>query len=80
MSQPRENLWTDGRMDRETLFYRTLLAKIGGPKIEKETKKGVIANQKQKKKQSYRISSNENWASKISTMPFHTRIKTSTTL
>ena len=50
MSQSRENLWTDRRMDRETLFYRTLLAKIGGPKIEKETKKGVVANQKQKKK------------------------------
>ena len=31
MSQSRENLWTDGRMDGQTLFYRILPANIGGP-------------------------------------------------
>ena len=31
MSQFRENLKTDGRMDGQTLFYRTLPAEAGGP-------------------------------------------------
>ena len=31
MSQSRENLRTDGRMDEQTLFYRTLPADAGGP-------------------------------------------------
>ena len=31
MSQSRENLRTDRRMDGQTLFYRTLPAKVGGP-------------------------------------------------
>ena len=39
MSQPRENLWTDGRKDRlydgqTTLFHRTLPATPGGPTRE----------------------------------------------
>ena len=32
MSRSRENLKTDGRTDGQTLFYRTLPAKAGGPK------------------------------------------------
>ena len=36
MSQSQENLWadrkTDGRTDRQTLFYRTLLAEARGRK------------------------------------------------
>ena len=31
MSQFRENLKTDGRMNGQTLFYRTLPAEAGGP-------------------------------------------------
>ena len=31
MSQSRENVRTDGKTDRQTLFYRTLPAKTGGP-------------------------------------------------
>ena len=35
MSQSKENLWkdgrTDGRRDRQTLFYSTLPAEAGGP-------------------------------------------------
>ena len=31
MSQCQENLWTDGRADGQTLFYRTLPAKARGP-------------------------------------------------
>ena len=30
MSKSQENLWTDGRRDRQTVFYRTLLAKTSG--------------------------------------------------
>ena len=33
MSQSQENLWTGGRTDGQTLFYRTLPAEAGGPKI-----------------------------------------------
>ena len=31
MSQTQENLWADGRMDGQTLFYRTLPIEAGGP-------------------------------------------------
>ena len=31
MSQSRENLQTDGRMDEQTLFYKTFPAEDGGP-------------------------------------------------
>ena len=31
MSQSRENLRADGRMDGQILFYRTLPAEAGGP-------------------------------------------------
>ena len=31
MRQSRENLQTDGRMDAQTLFYRTLPAEAGAP-------------------------------------------------
>ena len=31
MSQSRENLRTDGRMDGQALFYRTFSAEVGGP-------------------------------------------------
>ena len=31
MSQSRENLRTDGRMDGQTLFYRTLFPEAGVP-------------------------------------------------
>ena len=31
MSQSCENLWTDGRMNGQILFYRTLPAEAGGP-------------------------------------------------
>ena len=35
----KENAWTDGRTegqkDRQTLFYRTLSATVGGPKTQK---------------------------------------------
>ena len=31
MSQSRENLQTDGRMDGQTLFYKTSPAEDGGP-------------------------------------------------
>ena len=31
MSQSRENLGTDRRMDGQTLFFRTLPAEAGGP-------------------------------------------------
>ena len=30
MSQSQENLWADRRRDRQTVFYRTLLAKTRG--------------------------------------------------
>ena len=30
MSQSQENLWADGRTDRQTVFYRALPAKIRG--------------------------------------------------
>ena len=33
MSQSQENFETDGKMDGQTLFYRTLLATVGGPKM-----------------------------------------------
>ena len=31
MSQSGENLWTDRRIDGQTLFYRTLPAEAGSP-------------------------------------------------
>ena len=31
MCQSRENLGTDGNLDGQTLFYRTLPANVGGP-------------------------------------------------
>ena len=30
MSQSQENLWADGRRDRQTIFYRTLPAEARG--------------------------------------------------
>ena len=37
MIQFKENGWTDGRKDGETLFYKTLPATAGGPIISKQT-------------------------------------------
>ena len=36
MIQFKENTWTDGRTDGQTLFYRTLPATARGPKIWSE--------------------------------------------
>ena len=47
MSQFRENLWTDGRMDGrtdgQTLFYRTLPTEAGGPK---KSRKNLVTRKK----------------------------------
>ena len=36
MSQSRENLWTDGRIDGQALFYRILRAEAGGPTTSRQ--------------------------------------------